>query len=134
MAVELHGRLLRRNVPARSRCGRFALVHGIVAVRHLWCSADPCQFANDGQCDVPRSCFAGDYIDCGRAGPVVSGTLPEAIGSLACRSKITSVCARRRALSRPCPRPSLRSIDVRREVLIAHAQLSLQMAPVPDAG
>jgi hypothetical protein len=39
---------------------------------------------------VPTSvCDTGDYVDCGTAGPVVSGTLSDAIGSLACRSKIT---------------------------------------------
>ena len=28
-------------------------------------SSDPCQYANDGQCDVPEYCFSGDYADCG---------------------------------------------------------------------
>jgi hypothetical protein len=65
----------------------------------LWCAADPCESANDGECDVPQYCATGDYIDCGTAGPVVNGTLPDAIGSLACKSKITEVYARwRRAL------------------------------------
>ena len=26
--------------------------------------ADPCQWASDGQCDVPGACEAGDYADC----------------------------------------------------------------------
>jgi hypothetical protein len=26
--------------------------------------ADPCQWANDGQCDVPGACEEGDYVDC----------------------------------------------------------------------
>ncbi len=95
VAVELHGRLRRRDVHAQSGCGRFALAHNHHNVYVTsWCAAEPCQSASDGECDVPRYCAAGDYIDCGRAGPVIGGTLPEAIGSLACRSKITSVCAR----------------------------------------
>jgi hypothetical protein len=28
---------------------------------------DPCGSANDGRCDVPGSCTAGDYADCGTA-------------------------------------------------------------------
>ncbi len=105
VAVELHGQLPRRDVPARSGCGRFALARAIDAVATLWCAADPCQYAGSGGCDVPQYCAAGDYIDCGTAGPVVNGTLPDAIGSLVCRSKITRLCARpptRR--SRPCSR------------------------------
>jgi hypothetical protein len=60
----------------------------------LWCAADPCQYAGNGDCDVPRLCATGDHLDCGTQGPVVSGTLPDAIGSLACRAKITRLCAR----------------------------------------
>jgi hypothetical protein len=60
----------------------------------FWCAADPCPYAGNSACDVPRYCAAGDYIDCCTVGPVVSGTLPDAIGSLACRSKITGLCAR----------------------------------------
>ena len=26
--------------------------------------ADPCSYANDGSCDVPKYCPAGDYADC----------------------------------------------------------------------
>jgi hypothetical protein len=59
----------------------------------MWCSADPCKFVNDGTCDVPRLCATGDYIDCGSVGPVVNGTLPNAIGSLTCTSKIIAVYA-----------------------------------------
>ena len=36
---------------------------------------------------MPQSCAAGDFIDCGTVGPVVSGTLPDAIGSLALLGK-----------------------------------------------
>ena len=95
VAVELHGQLRRRDVPARSGCGRIARARLHRSARQWLCSADPCfQFASDGECDVPQYCAAGDYIDCGTVGPVVSGTLPDAIGSLACRSKITRLCAR----------------------------------------
>ncbi len=107
VAVELHGQLCRRDVHARCRCGRLALAHNHhnVIVTSC-CAADPCPYANDGQCDVPRFCSAGDYLDCRTVGPVVSGTLPDTIGSLACRSKITSVCARqpaRRCSRHPTP-------------------------------
>ncbi len=94
VAVELHGQLRRRDVPARSRCGRIARARSHRSARQWLCSADPCfQFASDGECDVPQSCATGDYIDCRTAGPVVNGTLPDAIGSLACLSKITRVYA-----------------------------------------
>ncbi len=43
----------------------------------------------DGTCDVPDSCSFGDYRDCGMTVPGLNATLPEAIGSLVCRSKIT---------------------------------------------
>ena len=55
--------------------------------------ADPCEFANDGECDVPAYCDAGDHADCGGVAPVINGTLPDAIGSLPCRSKIEKMCA-----------------------------------------
>jgi hypothetical protein len=101
VAVELHGRLCRRDVPARSGCGRFALARDRCRAP-LWCAADPCQYYDDGRCAVLRRCAMGD---CGTGGPVVSGTLPDAIGSLACRSKITRLCARPPARrSRPCGR------------------------------
>ena len=94
----------RRDVHARSGCGRFTLARDRCRAT-LWCAADPCQWAGNGDCDVPQYCAAGDYIDCGTAGPVVSGTLPDTIGSLACRSKITRLCARPPARhSRPCSR------------------------------
>ena len=51
------------------------------------CSADPCEFVSDGECDVPEDCSFGDYGDCGM--PDLNATLPDAIGSLVCRSKIT---------------------------------------------
>ncbi len=111
VAVELHGRLRRRDVPARSGCGLFCTL-GRARDRGRamwWCAAEPCQYPSDGSCDVPQYCATGDYIDCGTVGPVVSGTLPDAIGSLACRSKITRLCARpptRR--SRRCVRPPTR--------------------------
>jgi len=28
-------------------------------------SSDPCDYANDGECDVPQNCASGDYADCG---------------------------------------------------------------------
>lgn len=28
-------------------------------------SSDPCQYDNDGECDVPAHCATGDYVDCG---------------------------------------------------------------------
>ena len=93
VAVELHGQLRRRDVLARSGCGRLALARDRGRAPLLG-AADPCQYANTELCDVPLYCTTGDYIDCGTAGPVVSGTLPDAIGSLACRSKITRLCAR----------------------------------------
>ena len=43
----------------------------------------------DGKCDVPRFCSLGDYRDCGMTVPDLNATLPDAIGSLVCRSKIT---------------------------------------------
>ncbi len=43
----------------------------------------------DGTCDVPDSCSFGDYRDCGMTVPNLNATLPDAIGSLVCRSKIT---------------------------------------------
>ena len=43
----------------------------------------------DGKCDVPRFCSFGDYRDCGMTVPDLNATLPDAIGSLVCRSKIT---------------------------------------------
>ncbi len=52
---------------------------------------DPCEYANDGECDVPVHCDAGDHSDCGEVAPVVAGTLPDAIGRLSCRSKIEKV-------------------------------------------
>ena len=52
---------------------------------------DPCAYANDGACDVPEYCDAGDHADCGGVAPVVAGTLPDAIGRLSCRSKIEKV-------------------------------------------
>ncbi len=30
---------------------------------------DPCQYTNDGSCDVPKYCAAGDYADCSNATP-----------------------------------------------------------------
>ena len=58
------------------------------------CAADPCKFANDGSCDVPKYCTRGDYVDCATAGnPAITGTLPREIGMLSCRSKITDVYA-----------------------------------------
>jgi hypothetical protein len=101
VAVELHGQLRRHDVHAWTRCGRFALTRDRGRAT-LWCAADPCVSASDGDCDVPRYCAAGDYIDCGASGPVVNGTLPDAMGSLTCRSKITRVCARPPA-RRSCP-------------------------------
>ncbi len=57
----------------------------------------PCEFADDGTCDVPKYCTKGDYIDCATAGnPVINGingSLPREIGMLSCRSKITDVYA-----------------------------------------
>jgi hypothetical protein len=43
----------------------------------------------DGKCDVPRFCSLGDFRDCGMTAPDLNATLPDAIGSLVCRSKIT---------------------------------------------
>ncbi len=43
----------------------------------------------DGTCDVPDSCSSGDFHDCGMRVPGLNATLPDAIGSLVCRSKIT---------------------------------------------
>ena len=43
----------------------------------------------DGTCDVPKHCSFGDYGDCGMTVPDLNATLPDAIGSLVCRSKIT---------------------------------------------
>jgi hypothetical protein len=58
------------------------------------CAADPCKFANDGICHVPKYCTRGDYVDCATAGnPVINGSLPREIGMLSCRSKITDVYA-----------------------------------------
>ena len=35
----------------------------------LWmidqCTGDPCEYALDGECDVPTYCEAGDVLDCG---------------------------------------------------------------------
>ncbi len=119
MAVELHGQLRRRDVLARSRCGRFALARDRGRAPLLG-AADPCQYANTGKCDVPLYCAAGDYLDCRTVGPVVSGTLPDAIGSLACRSKITRLCARPpsaalvpTAFTHPCKRPACTSPPTR---------------------
>ena len=53
------------------------------------CSADPCKFVSDGTCDVPKRCSLGDYGDCGITVPDLNATLPDAISSLVCRSKIT---------------------------------------------
>jgi hypothetical protein len=53
------------------------------------CSADPCEFVSDGTCDVPEDCSFGDFRDCGM--PDLNATLPDAIGSLVCRSKITKM-------------------------------------------
>jgi hypothetical protein len=53
------------------------------------CSADPCEYIMDGTCDVPRFCSVGDFRDCGMTVPGLNATLPDAIGSLVCRSKIT---------------------------------------------
>jgi hypothetical protein len=95
VALELLGQLLRRVVRARPRYGvrpSRALVSMTVQ-----CSADPCEFADDGTCDVPKYCTKGDYIDCATAGnPVINGingSLPLEIGMLSCRSKITDVYA-----------------------------------------
>ncbi len=43
----------------------------------------------DGTCDVPKHCSLGDYRDCGMTVSNLNATLPDAIGSLVCRSKIT---------------------------------------------
>ena len=45
---------LSRNLP--SSLDSFSIVAFFVA--------DPCQWANDGQCDVPETCEEGDYADC----------------------------------------------------------------------
>jgi hypothetical protein len=115
--VELRSQLPRLGVCARSGYGvrRCARVLGAVTAS---CSADPCPFQNDGLCDVSACaqahCAFGDYADCHNCGTacaeggvigdfvgrssksamlLVNGTLPDTIGSLACRSKITSVYA-----------------------------------------
>ncbi len=104
------------------------------------CSADPCRYQNDGVCDVPgielKNCAFGDYVDCkdcltcgrgrvmgdwnemnGRSSKSamlrVNGTLPDAIGSLACRSKITSMYAHPQLASSSLSMCFLRSLPAR---------------------
>ena len=100
MAVELRDPLRHNNVPAH-----FGYCFRIVCERLLGrqqqhdggAFADPCIHQNDGVCQGPPDgnvCSAGDYDDCGTAWPVINGTLPDAIGSLTCRSKITDVYSR----------------------------------------
>ncbi len=38
-------------------------------------TSDPCEFANDGTCDVPRYCKEGDYADCLAGAPGLLGLL-----------------------------------------------------------
>ena len=75
--------------PATSAPGTGADRHATRRARFLLmsrgrCSADPCDFVSDGECNVPEDCSFGDFHDCG-----INATLPDAIGSLVCRSKIT---------------------------------------------
>ncbi len=130
--MELRSQLPRLGVRARSGYGArpcARMLGGVTAS----CSADPCRYQNDGVCDVPAHCAFGDYVDCkdcltcGRGGVMgdlnsrssksamllVNGTLPDAIGSLACRSKITSMYAHPQLLSTALSMRFLRSLPAR---------------------
>ena len=37
----------------------------------VWREGDPCEYANDNECDVPQHCASGDYDDCG-TGPLTA--------------------------------------------------------------
>ena len=40
-------------------------------------SGDPCEYANDGSCDVPLHCSSGDYTDCGTTStPTITSSAP----------------------------------------------------------
>jgi hypothetical protein len=140
--VELRSQLPRLGVRARSGYGtrRCARVLGGVTAS---CSADPCPYQSDGHCDVPdgtyfKSCAFGDYIDCleeanleqfstlGAAADavfsrddrrlamlLVNGTLPDTIGSLSCRSKITSMYAHPQLVTSSLSMRFLRSLPAR---------------------
>ena len=44
--------------------GQAAIAAALVSAPTRPPTADPCEFANDGTCDVPQYCDVGDYLDC----------------------------------------------------------------------
>merc|ERR1711998_3906 len=45
---------------------------------------DPCEYANDGACDVPQYCSSGDWTDCGAYAPPMQYICQQVSESAAC--------------------------------------------------
>ena len=48
----------------RDWAGQAAIAAALASAPTKPPTADPCEFANDGTCDVPQYCAVGDYLDC----------------------------------------------------------------------